>query len=318
MLVEQDINVVISHYHDIEIYLATRGTDIKYSCHVNGSPFWFTYSWPILPHQRKVGYEAIVDAVEGHGEFVAEENYPVYKRFYQEARESLRKRALQKSAVVTTLTDCVASELKFCYEVEPEVVRPGVGNEWFEMDVNAVPRDIEGVTTDHAILNVGRLDERKRNKLLIRAFARITKERDDVTLIIGGTGNEGDTLRTIVDDLEINNKVVFPGYIPEEELPKYYTAADILAHPAWVAYGLVPLEAYVLGTKVAISTDTMVKEIIADEPGVQIIAPKVSEWAVGMCDLLDAPNHIPNRTAIPTWTQYFDNKYEAMVDREIF
>jgi len=318
ILLEENLDLIISHYHDTDVYLATRMTDMRYSCHINGSPFWFSFEGPISAYRNKSGYEAVINAVAGHSEFVALDDYPTHKRLYQLGRERLRARALQESTVVTTLTDRVASELDFCYGVEPEVIRPGVGEEWFEMDIEASPQDLPGVTTDHAICNIGRLDERKRNALLIRAFAGIAKDRDDVTLIIGGTGSEGDTLQALASDLDIAESVVFPGYIPEEELPEYYAASDILAHPAWVAYGLVPLEAYVLGTKVAISTDTLVKEVIAGEPGVEVIAPSVSEWEVKLRELLSASNHIPNKSAVPTWTQYFENKYDVMINNGVF
>lgn len=318
MFVDNDLDFVISHYHDIDVYLATLGTSIKYSCHVNGSPFWFIDSGAIIPRRRKVNYQEFIDTIEGHGEFIATEEYSTVKRLYNEVREPIREKALQECAVVTTLTDQVASELEFCYEIDPAVIRPGVGQEWFEMEVNATARDINGVTTEHAILNVGRLDERKRNELLIRAFAGIAYRRDDVTLIIGGTGDESDKLRNLAAELGISERVVFVGYIPEVELPRYYAAADILAHPAWVAYGLVPLEAYVMGTKIAISTDTMVQEIIGGEPGVDIIAPEVSQWEYRLDELLDSRGHNPNKSAIPTWEDYFEEKYEVLLEHGFF
>lgn len=311
--VDDGIDVLISHNHDIDVYLATRGTDIEYSCHVNGSPFWFPYSGPLLPHSRKSRFQTFIDAVDGHGEFIDLREYSKIKQLYHEVREPLRARALQKSGVVTTLTNRVAKELGFCYDIDVRVVRPGVGTEWFDIDIEATASDIEGVTTDHAIMNVGRLDKRKRNHLLIRAFAGIADERDDVTLIIGGTGDQEDKLRSGVDELGLQRRVVFPGYISEDELPMYYAAVDILAHPAWTAYGLVPLEAYVLGTKVAISSDSGVQEIISGEPGVEIISPEVAAWREGLSELLDAPAHTPNRAVVPTWEDYFDDKYEVFV-----
>ena len=317
ILLNEDLDLVISHYHDIDVYLATRGTNINFSCHINGSPFWFISSESIIPHRGKSGYKMINDTINGHREFISPDSFPAYKKRYHEVRESLRERALQQSTVVTTLTSQVASELNFCYKIDPEVVRPGVGEEWHKININATPRDLKNVATDYAICNVGRLDERKRNALLIRAFSKIAKERDDITLIIGGTGNQGKALRALVSRLEIDERVVFPGYISEEKLPKYYAACDILAHPAWVAYGLTPLEAYVLGTKVAISTDTMVKEIIAGEPGVEILAPNVSDWESGLRELLDAPDHAPNTSVVPTWAQYFDDKYEILVGKDV-
>lgn len=317
-LKEDNIDFVISHYNDVETYLATLNTDIKYSCHVNGSPFWYGNYPGLIPHRRKDGFQQQLESVAGHAEFQKESVSSVV-RVYHELREKLRLKALQGSELVTTLTEQVANELSFCYGVNSHVVRPGVSKEWFERDVQVEPRDIPEVTTDSMLLNVGRLDSRKRNSLLLKAFAKFLEEggRTDVTLVIGGSGEENDRLQSVSSELGISDYVVFTGYIPENHLPKYYSATDVLTHPAWVAYGLVPLEAYVLGTKVALSTDTMVREIIEGEPNVTIIPPEVDKWADQIGDVLAKPEQRPNQSAVPTWSEFGNRKYEIHQDRNL-
>lgn len=317
-ILEDDLDLIISHYKDIEVYLATRGTQINYSCHVNGSPFWFDNNPKLQPHKRKDGYQQQVTSIAGHSEFQDGNNTPIEELYY-ECRENIRRKALQESAVVTTLTDRVASELSFCYGIDPEVVRPGVSQDWFEIESDIEPGELPEIDTDHMILNVGRLDRRKRNSLLIKSFAEFRRDanREDVTLVLGGSGEEKDHLKTLASELGVKDFVVFPGYIPESDLPKYYSAADILAHPAWVAYGLVPLEAYVSGAKVAVSTDTMVREIIGEEPGVAVIPPEIKQWADEIKALLNTPDHRPNKSAVPTWTEFCQNMHQIYENYEL-
>lgn len=311
-LAKDEIEFVISHYQDVKAYLVTRGLDIEYECHINGSPFWFSENSALVPHKRKPAYDERINDFPGHANFADPKNIHTIGRVYYEFWERLRTRALRQSRRVTTITKQVSDELSFCYDIEPEVIRPGVDERWFNNIKDASPRDINGVSTDHVILNVGRLDPRKRNALLIRAFAQMRDQyqgENDTTLVIGGTGDEGDKLKKLVSELGVEDRVVFPGYIPESELPTYYAAADVLAHPAWVAYGLVPLEAYVFGTKVAMSTDTMVREIIENEKGVEVLAPDVATWADGLTRILNSDNNISNTLAVPTWREYCEMKY---------
>lgn len=316
-LIADNIDFVFSHYHDLMVYLATLNCEIDYSCHINGSPFWFRNNPRLVPHKQKAGYQQMVENVTGHGEFQSRSISPK-NIIYQGFREVLQKKALQKSQLITTLTEQVASELSFCYGIDPQVVRPGVSKEWFEMDYQIDPTDIQGVTTDNMLLNVGRLDIRKRNALLIKSFNKFIKseERTDVTLVIGGSGEEEDRLRTITTELGIRDYVVFTGYIPEDQLPRYYAAANILTHPAWVAYGLVPLEAYVQGTKVALSTDTMVREIIGGEPNVETIPPQIDMWANKISTMLNEPNQEPNTSVVPTWSEFGDQKHQLLQDNK--
>lgn len=315
---DDNIDFVVSHYNDIEVYLATLHSDIKYSCHVNGSPFWFKNNPRLFPHKRKAGFQQKLDEVAGHAEFHGGSISPI-SRVYHEFLEKLRMKALQNSEAVTTLTERVASELSFCYGVHPHLVRPGVSKEWFDRDIQVEPKDIPEVTTDYMLFNVGRLDVRKRNALLLKAFAKFleVEKRSDVTLVIGGSGEEEVNLQSLMSELEIMDHVVFAGYIPENQLPKYYSAADVLTHPAWVAYGLVPLEAYVLGTKVALSTDTMVREIIEGEPNVDIIPPRVDKWESKIGELLARPEQNPDKSAVPTWSEFGKHKYDIYKNLEI-
>lgn len=64
------------------------------------------------------------------------------------------------------------------------------------------------------IVTVGRLVEQKNHEMLIRAFARIADKTDD-NLIIYGDGDRKEALVKLVGELQLTDRVFFPGVISD-------------------------------------------------------------------------------------------------------
>lgn len=95
------------------------------------------------------------------------------------------------------------------------------------------------------ILSVGRLARQKNHALLIRAFAILRKERP-ATLLILGSGPEGDRLMALANELGITPDVVMPGMV-RNPYP-YMAHADAFALSSEEeGFGLVLVEAMALG-----------------------------------------------------------------------
>ncbi|CAN5643756.1 glycosyltransferase family 4 protein [soil metagenome] len=78
----------------------------------------------------------------------------------------------------------------------------------------------------------------------------------DALVIIGGNGPLSPELRARAAALGLQDKVYFPGRIPEAELPAYFNACDVFALPSvglTEAFGLVQLEAMACGKPVVCS-----------------------------------------------------------------
>lgn len=304
---ENNPDLVISHYADIIGYLSTVGLDIDLSCHINGSPFWFQGNWSLIPHKRKSDYKDIIKEFRGHREFRTNPEVSWRTRMKLEVRQKIRKRAINSSIITTTISNQVAKELQILYGREIPVINPGIDNRFFDDEIS----EIELSESDYNILNISRLDSRKRNRLLIKSFASLCDERDDIKLIIGGKGPEREGLESLAEKLGVSESVKFEGYIDEEKLPSYYKSSDLFVHPAWVAYGLSPLEAYATGTNIVISTDTMAKEVVNGAPGVHITEPEEKKVAEKINKGLKQEQET-DRTIIPTWEEYCEKKYEAV------
>lgn len=68
-------------------------------------------------------------------------------------------------------------------------------------------------TRKKSIVSAGRFTEQKNFALLIKAFSRITDKYPDYDLIIYGNGPQKNGLVHLVKELDLENKVKFPGYV---------------------------------------------------------------------------------------------------------
>ncbi len=86
------------------------------------------------------------------------------------------------------------------------------------------------IPTQHkVVLCVGKLVPWKRQLDLVLASNTLQGKRDDVTIILAGSGSDEENLRRICKN-EGPGGVIFAGFIPPKTLPEFYCAADVYAH----------------------------------------------------------------------------------------
>ena len=127
-------------------------------------------------------------------------------------------------------------------------------------------RNKYGITSDF-VLYVGGFSPRKNILGLIEAFSQIPKlERKGVKLvIIGKQGPSYDVYLNRAIELNIENDIIFTGFIELEDLPIFYNASEMLVYPSFYeGFGLPPIEAMACGTPVITSNVTSLPEVCFD------------------------------------------------------
>jgi glycosyltransferase involved in cell wall biosynthesis len=117
------------------------------------------------------------------------------------------------------------------------------------------------------VLYIGGFSDRKNVHSLIEAFSKIYKHLNEEhnLIILGSYRDSSQRLVKLVETLEMNSKIIFTGFIPEDELPMFYNAADIFVYPSlYEGFGLPPLEAMNCGTPVITSNVTSIPEVVGD------------------------------------------------------
>jgi len=201
-------------------------------------------------------------------------------------RHAIETRALAACDGIVTLSAFMRDRLLRTYDGvgEPAVIPGGVDLERYAPDVagtNAggeLPVDLETDTADEpatadggvretfadsyattpslpgdpAFLTVRRLSERMGHGLLFEAFATVRDHRPEARLYVAGDGPLRERLERTAVRLGIDDAVTFLGYVPDDDLPATYAAADCFVLPTTEleGFGLATLEALAAGTPV--------------------------------------------------------------------
>lgn len=113
------------------------------------------------------------------------------------------------------------------------------------------------------ILYVGRHVFEKGIQLLVDAIPDIIKEYKNTKFIICGMGPMTEELKEKVKNSGLSNKVIFTGYISDNEKKKLYGVADIAVFPSlYEPFGIVALEAMAAKCPVIVSDIGGFSEII--------------------------------------------------------
>jgi len=146
---------------------------------------------------------------------------------------------------------------------------------------------------------VGRLTPHKGIHMLFKALTRLPQSaKRKIRLIVVGPRAPGfgiaeglnvvyvRYLDYVIRRYDLKDNIVFSGTVAEEDLPKYYSAADILIHPSFVeAFGLTLIEAMACGRPVLAFNIPPLNEIVNQEVGI-LIRPSIDDLAKALEVLL--------------------------------
>lgn len=120
---------------------------------------------------------------------------------------------------------------------------------------------------ENFLLYLGGFSDRKNVHGIIEAFSRSKSHfNEDIKLVIlGSYKDSSQKLIKLVESLQMSKHIIFAGFIPEEELPYFYNAAQAFVYPSFYeGFGLPPLEAMSCNTPVITSNTTSIPEVVKD------------------------------------------------------
>jgi glycosyltransferase involved in cell wall biosynthesis len=149
-------------------------------------------------------------------------------------------------------------------------------------------------------LTVRRLAQRMGLETLIDAWAKVHTRCPDALLLIAGKGALQPVLEAKIDDLGLTDHVRLLGFVPDENLPVLYRAANVSVLPtaALEGFGLTTIESLAAGTPVLVTPVGGLPEVVRDL-STSLILPDASSdsLADGLSGALLQPERLPTTSA---------------------
>jgi glycosyltransferase involved in cell wall biosynthesis len=137
------------------------------------------------------------------------------------------------------------------------------------------------------ILYVGLVEPRKNVPSLINAYKSLVDQGTNFNLVI--VGRFGWMFQEVfkqTEELGLEDRVLFTGYIPQEDLPIVYNLASLFVYPTWYeGFGFPALEAMACGTPVVTTRVSSLPEIVGDA-GVLVPSGDRQALAAAMAEVL--------------------------------
>ncbi len=173
------------------------------------------------------------------------------------------RQVLKRVDVIVTPTECIGEEILSHGAVPKNLVTVPTGAKTDVFHPGLPYSDITekyGLAGSKVMVHVGRISYEKNLDMVIRAMKHI-----DARLLVVGKGPAREDMEKLVRELGLEDKVTFTGFVSDEDLPRYYNAADMVVSASkFETQGLTILEAMATGKPVACRNGRAFAEIVKD------------------------------------------------------
>lgn len=138
---------------------------------------------------------------------------------------------------------------------------------------------------------LGRLVFYKNIEVILKSFKIVVKQFPDAKLVIAGDGPYKKSLQELAKKLDINNNIIFVGYVTAQQKTKLLAESNALLFPSVIeGFGLVMLESFQQNRPVVVSDVPPMSDIIEHEKTGLIIDPyDEKRWADAIIWLIKNP-----------------------------
>jgi len=211
------------------------------------------------------------------------------------------QRIADRSDHLVAVSEFTQERIREQYDADSTVIYNGFST------VSATGREIKselGIDGE-MLFFVGRHTDQKGLSYLLYAFSKL--RREDLTLVLGGSGHLTDQLKRFAELLDIEERVEFVGYLEQDELGDYYSSADLFVSPSLAEpFGITIVEALSVGTRV-VACRSGAAELLPEDCVIEV-EPNSDSIADGIEHALelDSPIEYENRT----WEEVVDEHVE--------
>lgn len=178
-------------------------------------------------------------------------------------------RTIKEARRIITVSQILHSALHVYAHVDPakvRVIHNGVSSRFgpiLDEKVRQSVRCRHGLPERYALW-AGDFRPEKNLIFLVQGWARMRKRLADLPPLVmaGEKVGEYQKVKNEVRKLGIDDTVLFPGFIPGDDLPAVYSGAEVFVFPSlYEGFGLPPLEAMACGTPCVVSNSSSLPEV---------------------------------------------------------
>jgi glycosyltransferase involved in cell wall biosynthesis len=187
-------------------------------------------------------------------------------RWYLSAMTPLSVRKAQRVIAISESTKRDLVRLTHVPAEHIAVVYPGLEPGMARVDDAAALSDFRRRRNlpEHFILFMGTLEPRKNAGALVRAYSLLRRRGIDshALVLAGSKGWRYESIFAAIEQSGAAQDIILPGYVTRDELPLWYSAADVFSYPSiYEGFGLPVLEAMACGAPVITSNVSSLPEV---------------------------------------------------------
>jgi glycosyltransferase involved in cell wall biosynthesis len=206
--------------------------------------------------------------------------------------KNFTKLSCRKADKIIAVSESTKNDIVNCYGIDAgkiRVIYNGISDDFKvieDIELQNVIRQKYDLP-DKYILYVGTLEPRKNIPGLLKAFSMCLDKLPGYKLVIAGSkGWDYENIFTRIKELDLEERVVFAGYVENKHLPLMYNMARLFVYASFYeGFGLPLIESMACGTPVITSNISSLEEVSGD--AALIVDPnKPAEIASAMTKVL--------------------------------
>lgn len=226
-------------------------------------------------------------------------------------KQRIERAVYQRAACAIVLSRAFADVLheRFGIAKDRITIVPG-GVRVDEFATNETPSSCRtrlGWPTDRpTVLTVRRLTHRMGLENLIEAMDTVRQSIPNALLLIAGKGPIASDLESRISTLDLQDHIQLLGFVPDEELPAAYRAADLSIVPtvALEGFGLITLESLAAGTPVLVTPVGGLPEAVRELSASMVLDGSTPEdLAHGLIGALTGTRPLPSPHACESYVR---------------
>lgn len=162
-------------------------------------------------------------------------------------------RVIDNATKIIALNKTEADKYEFFTSKEKiEIVPNGIDFSNYKVPEKGKFKGKYSISDDEKIvLYLGRIHQSKGIELLVNAFGSLVNDMDNVRLILAGPDDGYKTqLKKMITDSGFGDKVIFTGYISNEEKMSAFVDSDVFVTPKFTGFPITFLEACICGVPI--------------------------------------------------------------------